>query len=98
MPPSAKISHFGDYVPRGWEKFGDDIFVDTSGFGAPGEPALTMGQFAHAIGRDPEGTGSAITQAGQFQAYGSRYRKRKTMVGCDDVDVWGNAINPERVS
>jgi hypothetical protein len=62
----------GDYVPEGWEADGEPLFVDTSGFGSPGEPALTMLQLLDAI---EEGKGYAFTQQGQFQAYLQAFEK-----------------------
>lgn len=55
----------GTHVPHGWKKV-RAYFVDSSGFGAPGEPALTASQF---IERLVVGRGYAITEAGQFQVY-----------------------------
>lgn len=59
----------GPYVPKGWKKV-QEHFVDSSGFGAPGEPALTASQF---IERLVIGRGYAITEAGQFQVYVAEY-------------------------
>ncbi len=55
----------GPYVPKGWKKV-QERFVDSSGFGASDEPALTAEEF---IDRLVLGRGYAITQAGQFQVY-----------------------------
>jgi hypothetical protein len=59
-------------VPWGWELTGEEYFVDSSGFGSPGEPALTFDQFAT---KCTEGMGYAITEAGQFQVYIAEYRR-----------------------
>lgn len=67
----------GDYVPDGW-KLVDRHFVDSSGFGAPDEPALTANQFIEVIKeriRNHSATGWAITEAGQFQVYVGEYRR-----------------------
>jgi hypothetical protein len=48
------------------------LFCDTSGFGAPGEPALTHGQLRAKIDELLVQYGNllvAIEEAGQFQAY-----------------------------
>ena len=67
--------YIGDHRPEGWDLVVEH-FVDSSGFGTPGEPALTVDQFqqvirdsirAHAPRR--ETVGWAITSAGQFQVY-----------------------------
>jgi hypothetical protein len=42
----------GDYVPDGYEPEGEALFVDTSGFGAPDEPALTLTQFLDELEAD----------------------------------------------
>lgn len=72
------IPCFGGYVPRGWKRTGDEpFFVDTSGFGAPGEPALTHEQFARELAKLPEGVGVALIEAGQFQGYIATYVQTK---------------------
>ncbi len=61
----------GDYVPDGWEQV-DTHFVDSSGFGEPGELALTADQFRDVIRERIDANprvGWAIVQAGQFQVY-----------------------------
>lgn len=55
----------GDYVPRGYRMIAVH-FVDSSGFGMPGEPALTLGEFAALL---KPGHGYAVIEAGQFQVY-----------------------------
>lgn len=57
--------HFGDYRPKGWDMV-EQYFVDSSGFGQAGEPALTAKQF---LGKVKQGQGYAIIEAGQFQVY-----------------------------
>lgn len=71
--PGWSIPSLGDYVPKGWELV-ETHFVDKSGFGAPGEPALTQGAFAKVIASAPEGDGWASTEEGQFQIYVNQYR------------------------
>lgn len=56
----------GDHEPEGWEPEGDALFIDTSGMGSPGEPAMTLPQLLNEL---KEGRGYAFTQQGQFQAY-----------------------------
>lgn len=76
------FAHLGDYRPEGWEE-GESYFVDASGFGTPGEPALTAEQFREVI-RDritanaAEGkvTGWAVTEAGQFQVHVTEFTRR----------------------
>ena len=73
-----RIPSFGGYVPRGWKRTGDEpFFVDTSGFGAPGEPARTHEQFARDHAKLPEGVGVALIEAGQFQGYIATYVQTK---------------------
>lgn len=57
--------NFGNYRPKGWQ-LGETYFVDNSGFGSEGEPALTPRQFGFKV---KEGFGYAIIEAGQFQVY-----------------------------
>ena len=72
------IPNLGDYVPRGWKQTVDKpYFVDTSGWGDPGEPALTHEQFAKALAKLPEGVGIGLIEAGQFQAYVATYVRTK---------------------
>ena len=80
-----RIPSFGGYVPRGWKRTSRDqisnsdepFFVDTSGFGAPGEPALTHEQFARELAKLPEGVGIALIEVGQFQCYIATYVQTK---------------------
>ena len=57
------IPHLGDYEPEGWVA-GRELFVDSSGLGEPGEPALTWSEFCDEL---VEGRAYAIFEAGQFQ-------------------------------
>ena len=62
----------GDYVPKGFVKVGE-FFVDATGFGSPGEPALTQQEF---LRRVKVGHGYAITEQGQFQVYVGEYQRK----------------------
>ncbi len=53
----------------------DRFFVDSSGWGQEGEPALTLSQFLKKI---KAGKYYAIIEAGQFQVYVGEYIERKT--------------------
>ena len=55
----------------GWE-ITEVYFVDSSGFGAPGEPALTIEDF---IGKLRAGYGYAITGVGLFQVYVTEFKQ-----------------------
>jgi hypothetical protein len=63
--------HIANYKPRGWE-ISETYFVDSSGFGAENEPALTFGQFLQKV---KAGRGYAIKDIGQFQVYINEYVK-----------------------
>jgi hypothetical protein len=69
----------GDHEPEGWELTGDDFFVDSSGFGQEGEPALTVRQFNVALRQmiedSDETLAFAIGDVGQFQLYVNVYRR-----------------------
>lgn len=69
--PPLPFPFIGSRHPRGYRKV-EEYFVDSSGFGAPGEPALTIPQFVDRIKAD---RAYAITEAGQFQVYITEYRK-----------------------
>lgn len=66
------IPNLGDFTPVGWEKTETEWFVDHSGWGQEGEPALTIDQFVRAVkahfATHPT-AGYAITEVGQFQLY-----------------------------
>ena len=59
------IPNLGTYIPEGWDKV-NEYFVDSSGFGTEGEPALTIEQFKSKL---IKGRGYAVIEAGQFQVY-----------------------------
>ena len=63
--PSFQIPSIGSRRPRGW-KLVAHYFVDTSGFGERGEPALTMADF---LAKLRPGYGYAVIETGQFQRY-----------------------------
>lgn len=67
--PPFPFPKLGDYVPAGWERV-DEFFVDSSGWGSEGEPALTVEQFKDKL---VAGRGYAITSEGQFQVYVGEY-------------------------
>ncbi len=67
----------GDLEPEGWTEV-ERHFVDSSGFGEDGEPALSAGQFVTLI-RERIASGKvtawAIVECGQFQVYVAEYHK-----------------------
>ena len=67
----SQIPHIGDYRPKGW-KLVDTLFVDSSGLGSEGEPAMTFSQF---VARSKLGFGYAIIEAGQFQVRIAGFRR-----------------------
>ncbi len=77
----SPIPFLGSHVPEGWELV-EEFFVDSSGFGSPGEPAMTIPAFLERVKRTIESApdhyqvvGWAVVQAGQFQVYVGEYRK-----------------------
>lgn len=64
MPPFP-FPFIGTYRPPEYELI-ETYFVDSSGFGAPGEPALTVDQFKARI---KVGKAYAILEVGEFQVY-----------------------------
>jgi hypothetical protein len=61
----------GDNIPIGYE-LTETFFVDASGFGSEGEPALTFQQF---LSKVKAGFYYGIKQAGQFQVYINEFKK-----------------------
>ena len=78
LTDTINIPFLGDHVPDGWVKSNlDDLFVDSSGWGSPGEPALTLQEFKEKLAgfvRSGDTYGFGVSQAGQFQVYVSIYR------------------------
>lgn len=75
----ARIPFLGAYIPEGWERAEgiEDLFVDSSGFGAENEPALSLGQFAkrlESFRQSGDNYGFGIFEAGEFQVYVRVYR------------------------
>lgn len=68
--------NIGDYRPDGWE-LGEELFVDSSGFGREDEPALTIEQLLDKL---QSGKGYAITEVGQFQLYVGEFEKVKPII------------------
>lgn len=62
----------GDYVAPGYEPEGDARMVDTSGFGADDEPALTLDQMFSWL---ETGKAYAFITHGQFQSVIQCYRR-----------------------
>ena len=61
----------GTHSPKGWKKVAA-VFCDHSGWGSPGEPALTIDQLIEKIRaylKDGKAYGYAITNLGQFQLW-----------------------------
>jgi hypothetical protein len=70
----------GDHVPDGWELLEEpeQLFCDKTGFGSPGELALTHDQLRDRLlglfAKNPQ-YGYAITEDGPFQAYVGVYQR-----------------------
>lgn len=69
-PIRGGFPFLGDYIPKGWKRTGNSFFVDSSGFGREGEPALTLNQFLQKV---KPSLGYAVVEAGQFQVYVAEY-------------------------
>jgi hypothetical protein len=63
-------------VPYWGDAARDYVQVDNSGFGAPGEPALTFGEFCDWVHDRGPGYGYAIVEAGQFQIVVGIFKER----------------------
>jgi hypothetical protein len=65
------IPNLGDYRPKGWKKV-EELFCDKSGWGAPGELALTIDQLCNKMleyHRAGKTYGYGMIEEGQFQCY-----------------------------
>lgn len=78
---SFPAPNLGSYVPEGWEEV-ERHFVDKTGWGSPGEPALTIAEFIDVVNervRDqdfPQDLGWAIVSEGQFQIFIGEFRRK----------------------
>jgi len=63
-PPFPFPNLSGKPTPEGWKEVGKPLFVDSSGCGRPGEPALTQDQFKASL---EVGKAYAVVDVGQFQ-------------------------------
>jgi hypothetical protein len=65
FPKGIRIPFVGERNVRGW-KLVEELFVDTSGFGADDEPALSLRQLKNRL---EVGKGYGILRSGEFQSY-----------------------------
>ncbi|KPJ96729.1 MAG: hypothetical protein AMS18_00275 [Gemmatimonas sp. SG8_17] len=90
LEPPFPIPFIGNAVKEYGLPYEDveTFFVDSSGFGRPGEPALTINEFIdranYLIFDSDEPVYWAITEAGQFQVYITAYHKTY-MVSDDEI-------------
>lgn len=76
--PPFPMPNIGYHQPKGWEKSGDNWFIDKTGVGYESEPALTHRQFKSQLQDFVEshpGHGYAITEEGPFQLVVSAFRR-----------------------
>lgn len=72
--PPAPFPFIGTYVPKGWKEV-ERVMCDSSGFGSPGEPALTLGQLQEYVRGRGVGFAYAIVNAGFFQVAVAVYER-----------------------
>lgn len=73
--PRLPFSFLADYTPQGWKRTDrDPLFVDSSGWGAEHEPALTIRALIE-DGYLSVGKAYAIVECGQFQLYLAEYQR-----------------------
>jgi hypothetical protein len=65
------IPNLGYYTPEGWDRV-ETFFVDKTGWGQAGEPALTQAAF---MAKVKEGRGYAIVEEGEMQVYVGEFIK-----------------------
>jgi hypothetical protein len=93
--PPFHFPFLGNYVPDGWRKRDNDLFVDKSGWGAPTEPAMTIDALVAEIKRllcttpPDKRLGFAITLEGEFQLYLGVYERDTELP--DNPQVNGHA-------
>ena len=68
-----KMPFLGVYLPKGWE-LAQTLFVDSSGFGAENEPALTVKKFLATV---KKGYGYSLRSAGQFQVWINEFKREE---------------------
>lgn len=68
------IPALGRHTPKGWTLL-ETVFVDASGWGEKGEPAMTHDEFTAYVAAHP-GCGWGVVEAGQFQVYVGRYERK----------------------
>jgi hypothetical protein len=83
------IPNLGDYVPKGWKEV-ERLFCDKSGWGSPGELALTIDQLQDKMlkyYKEGKTYGYGMVEEGQFQCYVGVFEKGKkrtrTCLWCD---------------
>lgn len=74
------IPFLGDHIPDGWERLEQEIFVDTTGCGKPGDPAITQFDFFMRTAdllkdANTDAYGYAVIEQGQTQALIATYRR-----------------------
>ena len=77
--PPFPFPNLGDHRPKGW-KMVDQLFVDSSGWGASDEPALSTNQLIAKLlelQAADKTYGYGIIETGQFQLYLGVFERRK---------------------
>lgn len=77
MPPFP-FPFLGTRCPKGWKRAGREWFVDSSGWGRQGEPALHAGQFIEQAKQwfvTHPACGFAVIEAGQCQVWVGAFEK-----------------------
>jgi len=69
----VKIPNLGDYIHPDFELV-ETLFVDKTGLGRPGEPALTFEEFCKKV---QPGFGYGLYEEGQFQVHVGVYKRKK---------------------
>lgn len=77
--PPFPFPNLGSHRPKGW-KLVEELFVDSSGWGADNEPALSVTQLRAKLlelQRSDKTYGYGVTEAGQFQLYLGVFERQK---------------------
>ncbi len=76
VPACSLTESTSGLVPFGGKEMHHFIEVDSSGWGSPGELALTFGQFCQWVSEAPGENAYAIVEEGQFQVVIGVFRRR----------------------
>jgi hypothetical protein len=72
------IPFLGDYIPPGWERLDEEVFVDTTGGGQSNNVVTTQFDFFRRITQRKDDVAYGVIELGQLQALVATYRRKDT--------------------